>query len=60
MAKKQTVEKIIELAQVREDREWARRLAKLKQGFAQADFTAAELSALEDVVFRAFGRTKLG
>lgn len=59
MAKK-TAEQIIHLAQVREDREWARRLAKLKQGFAQADFTGPELSALEDIVFRAFGRTKLG
>ena len=58
MAKK-TVERIIQLAQVREDREYIRRLTRIKKAVAQADFLDSELSQLEDVVFKAFGRTKL-
>ena len=55
-----TAEQIIQLAQAREDRDWARRLAKVKRGFAEAEFTDLELREIERVVFLAFGRTKLG
>ena len=57
MAKKQTVEKVIQLAQAREDRAYASRLARIKRAIAQSDFLDTELSQIEDVVFRAFGRT---
>lgn len=58
MAKK-SVEKIIELAQAREDREYARRIAKIKRAVTEADFFGAELTAIETIVFGAYGRTKL-
>lgn len=59
MAKKKTVEQIIQSAQVREDREYDRRLTCIKRAVAQSNFMDHELSQIEDVVFKAFGRTKL-
>lgn len=57
---KRTAEQIIKSAQDREDRHRSRRMADIKRAVAQADFLEHELSQIEDVVFRAFGRTKLG
>ena len=59
MAKK-TAEQIIKEAQTREDKFRARRIADLKRVIAQANFLDYELADIEDVAFRAFGRTKLG
>lgn len=59
MAKKKTVEQIIQLAQVREDREYDHRVLRIKRAVAQSNFLDIELSQIEEVVFRAFGRTKL-
>lgn len=60
MAKKKSAEQIIADAQVREDRYRARRIADIKRAFAQASFGDGELYEIEQVVFYAFGRTKLG
>jgi hypothetical protein len=57
---KKTAEQIIKAAQTAEDRRYARRVADIKRAVAQADFMDHELLQIEDVVFRAFGRTKLG
>jgi len=59
MAKAKTAEQIIKAAQAQEDREYARRVARIKRAVSGADFRDSELSAIEAVVFGAFGRTKL-
>lgn len=56
---KRTAEQVIAAAQVREDRYRAKQLAAIKRAISQADFLDHELRALEDIVFLAFGRTKL-
>ena len=58
MAKK-TVKQILDAAQAREDREYARRVSRIKRAIAGADFHNAELTEIEAIVFGAFGRTKL-
>jgi hypothetical protein len=60
MTKGRTAEQIIKAAQVREDQAYARRVADIKRAVSQASFMDSELRVIEDVVFRAFGRTKLG
>jgi len=50
---------LIERMQRKEDRERARRISRIKTAVAQADFHDAELTAIETIVFGAYGRTKL-
>lgn len=57
---KRTAEQIIKAAQTAEERRYARRVTDIKRAVAQADFMDHELLQIEDVVFKAFGRTKLG
>lgn len=46
-------------AQAREDRERARRIATLRRGMASAKLFDHEIHEIEQVVFLAYGRTKL-
>ena len=46
--------------QIREDRERARRVERIKRGIAGANFRDDELTDLEEIIFRAYGRAKLG
>jgi hypothetical protein len=53
------VQAFLDKAQAREDRYRAQRLSKIKRAIAGAEFMDGELSMLEEIVFLAFGRTKL-
>lgn len=46
-------------AQAREDRERVRRVAKIKKAIAGAKLLDHEIHDLEQIVFTAYGRTKL-
>lgn len=61
MAKRaKSATEVIDRIQAREDRERARRVDRLKRGISGADFRDDELRDLEQIVFRAYGRAKLG
>lgn len=61
MAKRaKSATEVIDRIQAREDRERARRVDRLKRGISGADFRDDELRYLEQIVFRAYGRAKLG
>lgn len=53
------VDAMIRRMQAQEDREYARRVNRIKQAVAAANFHDAELTAIETIVFGAYGRTKL-
>lgn len=50
---------LIKRIQANEDRNRARRVAKIKRAVMGADLLDHELTAIEAVVFGAYGRTKL-
>lgn len=50
---------LIKRIQANEDRNRARRVAKIKRAVAGADFLDHELTAVEAIVFGAYGRSKL-
>jgi hypothetical protein len=50
---------LIKRIQANEDRDRARRVARIKRAVTSADFLDHELTAIEAVVFSAYGRTQL-
>lgn len=58
MAKK-TVEQMLKTAQDNEDRQRAYRIRRIKRAIDGGVFLDGELYQIEQVVFGAFGRTKL-
>lgn len=58
MSSKKT-DALIKRIQANEDRNRARRVARIKRAVVDADFLDHELTAVEAIVFGAYGRTKL-